>query len=347
MWLKNIWYVAGFAGDVGENLVARRFLGQHVLLYRTDAGKAVAMEDRCPHRLVPLSLGRRVDGEAIECGYHGMRFNAAGRCTFAPGQAAPGAVRVRIFPLAERHRLLWIWLGAPDLADESMIPDMHWFDDPAWTVVEGYSHFDAGYRLITDNLLDLSHEAYVHQKTIGNGALAEADVDVSIDGNQAVRAYREMHDIPPPPFFAKFMNYSGRIDRGQLAFYMPPGIHMTEYFGRRVEGDGTKFLNRVMHLVTPETERTSHYFWAQTRNYRLDDAELSRSIREATLRTFDEDRDMLRHQQERLIEEGATVPAAAIRFDAAPVQAQRILARLIEEEEKDPTFVFSPAKIAD
>lgn len=345
MWLKNIWQVAGFANEVDDGLLARRLLNQAIVFYRDGEGSVVAMEDRCPHRLVPLSLGRRVEG-VIECGYHGMRFNSQGTCVFAPGQAAPKSVKVKTFPIVERYNLIWIWMGEAALADESLVPDIYWFDHPEWTVATGYHHFKAGYQLLTDNLLDLSHETYVHQKTIGQGAIAESAPTVAV-AHGAVRAAREMLNIDSPPFFQMFMDYKGKIDRTQLAFYAPPGINMTEYSGKRVEGDQTVFLNRVMHLLTPETEHSTHYFWGQARNYRIDDKELSKTIAEATAHTFDEDREMLERQQQALIEYNATIPAAAIRFDIAPVQGQRLLAALVEKERLDPSFVTQPVKIAD
>jgi vanillate O-demethylase monooxygenase subunit len=346
MWLKNVWQVAGFAQEVGEGLLARRLLNQAIVFYRDAAGAVVAMNDRCPHRMVPLSLGRRTEEGTIECGYHGLRFDSTGGCVFAPGQAAPRGIKVGTYPVVERHKLLWIWLGDAELADPALVPDIYWFDDPKWTVATGYHHFSADYRLLTDNLLDLSHETYVHQRTIGQGAIAESEPSV-VARDGAVRALRSMLNIDPPPFFQLFMDYKGRIDRTQLAFFTPPGINMTEYTGKRVEGDQRIFLNRVMHLLTPETEHSTHYFWGQARNYRIDDQELSDTIAEATARTFDEDKEMLEMQQQVLIEQNATVPQAAIRFDIAPVQGQRMLAALVEKERQDPAFVSPPVHIAD
>ena len=178
MWLKNVWYVAGFSSELTTDLLARKLLDQALVFFRDASGKAVAVQDRCAHRLVPLSLGRRTDEGTIECGYHGMQFDGAGSCVFAPGQAAPRSVKVKVkvktWPVAEKHNLLWIWIGDDDRADPALIPDIWWFDHPEWTVASGYHHFHADYRLITDNLLDLSHETYVHQRTIGQGAIAVA-----------------------------------------------------------------------------------------------------------------------------------------------------------------------------
>src|SRR5690606_3798044 len=158
MWPLNCWYVAGFANEVGQGLLSRKLLDQSVIMWRMNSGRIAALADRCPHRLVPLSTGR-LAGDHVECGYHGLRFDAAGACAFVPGQdSLPKAAPVRAFPVAERHALLWLWFGAPDLADENLIPDLHWMDAPGWRATAGYHHFKCDYRLINDNLLDLSHE---------------------------------------------------------------------------------------------------------------------------------------------------------------------------------------------
>ena len=72
------------------------------------------------------------------------------------------------YSLVERHSFAWIWMGEAEFADPDRIPDFHWMDDPAWAAVESYHHFGANYQLINDNLLDLSHESFVHEDTIGN-----------------------------------------------------------------------------------------------------------------------------------------------------------------------------------
>ncbi|MBM3608910.1 MAG: Rieske 2Fe-2S domain-containing protein, partial [Alphaproteobacteria bacterium] len=115
MWPENCWYIAGFAHELerdGERrLLARRLLDRAVVIWRTGDGKLAALQDRCPHRLVPLSTGK-LAGDHVECGYHGLRFDASGACAFVPGQdTLPKGAPVKIFPIAERHALLWIWFG--------------------------------------------------------------------------------------------------------------------------------------------------------------------------------------------------------------------------------------------
>ncbi len=85
MFVRNCWYVATWSHLLPAGAVlGRQILDEPVVLYRTDSGRLVALEDRCPHRLAPLSLGR-VRGEALQCMYHGLTLDPAGRCTRVPG----------------------------------------------------------------------------------------------------------------------------------------------------------------------------------------------------------------------------------------------------------------------
>jgi phenylpropionate dioxygenase-like ring-hydroxylating dioxygenase large terminal subunit len=349
MWMKNTWQVAGFASEIKHEILARRFCNEPVILWRTQAGEAVAMEDRCPHRRAPLSIAT-LHGDEVRCGYHGMGFNKDGKCVHVPGQdSAPGNALVRTYPLVERYRLIWIWLGDASLADPALVPDLHWMDHEGWVSSDGYHQMKANYRLVTDNLLDLSHETYVHKETIGNGAVADAPVQVKLDRGRIIRAHREMPNIDPPPFFAHCLNYTGKINRWQIAIYMPPGMHMTEAAVHPVGTPREKaFLMRALHLLTPETDDTTHYFWGVCRNFRIDEPELTASIYKGVRHTFDEDKFVLELQAARLREDGdPPVPMATIKVDAAPIQGRRLLASLVEKEKQDPTFVAPPLLMAD
>jgi vanillate O-demethylase monooxygenase subunit len=161
--LRNCWHVAAFAHELDADFLARRLLDQPVLLLRTAGGNIAALEDRCPHRLVPLSIGKRV-WNAVQGGYHGTVVGSDGSCLRIPGQAhIPNNSATRTFPVLERFGLVWIWMGDPALADASLVPNLFWLDDAHWTAAKGYIHMRADYPLVTDNLLDLSHETYIHQ----------------------------------------------------------------------------------------------------------------------------------------------------------------------------------------
>lgn len=270
--LRNHWYVAAWADEVGRQPLSRVVLGEYLVLYRTEAGKAVALENRCPHRNLPLSEGRLV-GDTLECGYHGMVFDCTGACTHLPGEPAPPRwARVRAYPVVERRGWVLVWMGDPDKADERTAPDYNIrLADPAWWHVKGHLPVKCGYRLILDNLLDLSHLAYVHSSTTGNRALAEqATIAAETEGDR-VRVTRWMSDIPPAKAFVDYAGYSGNIDRWQASEFMPPSyIYVNS--GTAPAGRGVSPAERmrsqglwgfvVYHALTPETASTTHQFWA-------------------------------------------------------------------------------------
>lgn len=336
-YLRNCWYVAAFGSELGDSaILARRVLGMPLLLYRTADGDIAALYDQCPHRLVPLSLGGRV-GDAIRCGYHGMVFGAGGRCSHIPGQTliAPAA-RVRTFPAIERHGHIWLWPGDPALADPHAIPHLPWAECAGWDAVQGYLHIAADYRLLSDNLLDLSHESYVHEGTIGNRTaetIADYPAKVSIAAKTVVQAEREMLDIEPPPWFARVMGNSDRIDRWQTAIWAAPAINITDTaVAPAGAGRAGAAVGRILHLLTPETPRSTHYFWSVNRNYAIGDNAMSAAVRQAICDTFEEDRTVLERQQDRIDETGLPVPQLALKVDDAPLRARRLLADRLRRE---------------
>ena len=345
-WLKNAWYVAGFEDELNDGkVVARKFLDTSVVMMRHSDGRVAALLDMCPHRLLPLSAGTRV-GDELQCGYHGMRFAISGECTLAPGQTnLPKQACLRGFPLAEKHGLLWIWLGEAT-ADPALIPDIHWNDSPDWACSRGYHHVDASYRLAVDNLMDLGHESWVHLRTIGQEdeeCIPSYPVKVSIEGEGLIRAHREMPDIDAPPFFAMVLDHNGRINRWQTAIGLAPSICMTD-FGVYPVGTSADdaYRSHVLHLLTPESENTTHYFWSVARNRRLDDANLTEAVQKAITQTFDEDAVILGLQQKQLEKYGGPVPRVALKVDEAPVRTRRALDGLIRQEAEDPAFVYRP-----
>lgn len=350
MFPRNCWYVAAHAHEITAALFARTLLNQAVIFWRTADGGIAALEDRCPDRLVPFSTGKTVNG-VVECGYHGLRFNAEGACAFVPGQEqTPKNVNVKKFPVAERHALIWIWMGEADLANEGLIPDLHWMDGPGWRATTGYLHFNADYRLINDNLLDLSHETYIHKHTIGNDAVADALLVTEVIGDRVVRAHREMPDIEPPPFFALAQGHDGRINRWQIAIYMAPGFNMTEVGFHAVGTDRADdhLMMRPIHIITPETDHTSHYIWGLARNFRLDDEKLHKNIYTSTQQTFSEDRALPEMQNRRLQKEGMpNLPQMAVKVDKAQVTGRHLLDAMMQREAEDPNYCAVPALLAD
>ena len=334
MFMTNCWQVAAYSAEVTHRLLTRRLVGEGVILYRTGAGEVVAMHDRCPHRHVPLSLGC-LDGDVVQCGYHGLRFNPTGACVHVPGQVQiPPKARVRVYPVREKHSFVWLWLGDPERADPALIPDFHWMDDSEWTVAEGYHRIAADYRLLVDNLLDLSHESFVHPETIGNAAVADSPVSVKVIERKTVRVHRDMLDCEPPPQFVALAGFTGRIDRWHTTLYTPPGFCIIAV-GAVPAGTTDRtagFEAFILNLITPETERSSHYFWGHARNNRLGDQALTDTIRRSIVTTFDQDKTVLEAQQVEIAAVGSSDPGVALKVDLGPIQGRSVLKAALQQE---------------
>jgi vanillate O-demethylase monooxygenase subunit len=154
-----------------------------------------------------------------------------------------------------------------------------------------------------------------------------------------------MPNIAPPPFFRMMTGSDVRIDRWQTAIWTAPSVNITDV-GARVAGSTIEPANvsRVLHLLTPETETSTHYFWSQSRNSRTDDQKLTDEIRDALRRTFDEDKEILEIQQAALVETGAPVPGVALKVDDGPLRARRYLSGFIKREQESGAVVIEPPK---
>jgi phenylpropionate dioxygenase-like ring-hydroxylating dioxygenase large terminal subunit len=337
MFLRNFWYVAAADEEVGRRPFGRMILGEPIVLFRTEGGLPVAFEDRCPHRHLPLSMGKVV-GDALQCRYHGVQFAADGRCVRIPGQdVIPKAAKARTYPVVERYRWIWIWLGEPALADPAAITDFHWLDDPHWGAKSSYLHVAANWQLIVDNLLDLTHLAFVHETTIGNAAVAErAQVQVTRNGDNVV-VTRWVIDQEPPPTYKKVGKFSGNVDRWQVIDFVPPAFLRLDV-GATPTGTGAPQGARIggitmrnLNAITPETETTSHYFWGQAQDFDVNNQETTNRLFEQVRTAFLEDVEVFCAQQ-RNLNLMPNPPQVDIKADAGAIQARRVVARLHREE---------------
>ena len=338
MFLRNCWYIAAMSHEVGRALMQRWILGESVVLYRTEAGRAVAMRDACPHRSYPLSKGC-LDGDNVRCLYHGLEFGPDGRCVRIPGQVTiPPRAKAHTYALVERWRWLWIWMGDPNKADESLIPDMHWNEAPGWIPTGGHFHINCHYQLLVDNLMDLSHETFVHPTTIGNAAVAEAPCTTTVDGDR-VRTYRKMEACPAPPLYVKLRGFSEPIDRIQDINFSPPS-HIVIKSRSVPHGSDPERTNlgleyRVLNGITPATARSVHHFWAVPRNFAPEDS-VTAAFHEGSVRAFSEDIGVLESQQDRIEQLGGQPAWIDINADSGGIAARRIVARLIAAEAAAP-----------
>ena len=341
MFPVNTWYVAANSADITDKPLGRKICNRAMVFFRNADGKVAALDDFCPHRGAPLSLGFVRDGQLV-CGYHGLAMNADGRCAHMPMQRVGGFPTVRSFPVVERYGFVWVWPGDASRADATLIPKFEWFDSPEWAYGGGLYHIQCDYRLMIDNLMDLTHETYVHASSIGQPEIEEAPPVTKVEGEQVVTS-RFMENIMPPPFWQAALRGNGLADdvpcdRWQICRFTPPSHVMIEV-GVAHAGKGGyhaapehKASSIVVDFITPETETSIWYFWGMARNFNVKDAALTNTIREGQGKIFAEDLDMLESQQRNLL----TYPERKIlslNIDAGGVQSRRILDRILQEEQ--------------
>ena len=294
----NAWYPLAWSRDIGREIVARRVLEEDLAVYRTEDGVAAALEDACPHRLAPLSMGR-LRGDAIECGYHGLTFDCSGRCVHAPGMPrAPESFRVRSFPTAESMGMVWVWMGDAEKADRSQVFSLPQYDDPAYSVVQGDSLLvRANYLSLADNLCDPTHVVYVHQTTLASAGREETRVQHERQGNKVV-TWRWVIDGPLIPVFEGLKDFGGNVDRWHYYHYHAPSIAVID-FGSARTGTGAPEGNRddciqmyACHFITPIDQRSCMQHWMCLKNSPADPA-IDERLRSNLRMAFDEDKRML------------------------------------------------------
>lgn len=332
----NAWYAATWDAELKHELLPRTIAGIKMVFYRTQEGAPVALQDACWHRLVPLSMGKLI-GDDVQCPYHGIRYNTRGRCTFMPSQETlnPSAA-VRNFPLVERHRFVWVWPGDPALADPALVPDLHWNHDPNWAGDGRTIHAACDYRLIVDNLMDLTHETFIHSSSIGNDAVAEAPFDVT-HGHRTTTVSRWMTDIEPPPFWKKQLGKPGNVDRWQIIQFQAPctvaiDVGVAPTGTGAPQGDRSQGVSMVViNTITPATDKTCHYFWANVRDYRRDEQRVTTEIREAITKVFHED-EIIVEAQQRAIDENPDHVFYNLNIDAGAMWARRQIDEMVAQE---------------
>ncbi|GAA5049068.1 aromatic ring-hydroxylating dioxygenase subunit alpha [Erythrobacter westpacificensis] len=339
VFLYDQWYLAAWDDEIDQQPVQRWLLDTPVVFYRKEAGQVVAMEDRCPHRLVPLSMGERV-GDNIRCVYHGAVFNPEGKCESLPGSTAQARCNgVRTFPIEERWGAIFIWMGEREKADAGLLPPAQLLRREGRRTVRGVLPCKADYQLCVDNLLDLSHEAYLHPHTIGTLEVAEIPVETKVDANKVTVA-RLMKNVEAPKLFAEAKGIDANIDRYQtVTAYLPSFVTVDVKATPVGEPDYDDPLEwQVLFFMTPERGDSTHYFFAVSRGFGLDSEPIDEALKAGALKTIHEDIEMLEAQQAML----ETIPlqdrTLYTRYDVAPDRARIIVDKMAsQEKEKEPT----------
>lgn len=327
-YVRNLWYMAAWDHEVPEGgMLSRTLLDKRWLIHRLASGDYAMLEDRCPHRFVPLSMGEK-RGDNIHCRYHGLGFGPDGACVHSPFPAGPPAhVRAASLPVVARHRGLWFWPGDPALADPALIPDFGFLDNGP-PMERGMLTMQGNYELVTDNLMDLTHAEFLHVETFGvNGSLFESgEQTVETDPDGAIWNKWDMRDARPPEWSKPMLPEGARIDQKlHIRWHAPASMALTIAISR--SGSGEVMVPQMVnpHIITPETQTSSHYFY---------DHEPTDAARAMAMQVFtQEDEPMIEAAQAALGETDFWEARPAIlATDAAAIRARRRLMQLRKAE---------------
>ena len=304
-YIRNSWYVAGLSEDFDRTLSAVTMLEDEIVIFRDTRGKAIALEDACPHRKLPLSRGT-IEGDNVVCGYHGLTFDCSGECVIAPTQLdnPPRRAAVHSYPAVDRWGFVWLWMGAAADADPSDIIDIPNFDNPDWgKTPRGGLSMKCHYLYIIDNLLDPSHVAWVHLTSFAGAGTDTRPLDLE-ETERGVVVSRWIADEPPPPYYADMLPFGPTCDRKQHYECCLPAtaLNMSVYTPTG-EGGADKplsenaFVNISYNFITPVDAGASRYFWFQHRNMHAGDSALSERMFAGAKMAFQEDKDVLEYVQ--------------------------------------------------
>ena len=338
-WLENAWYVAAWDYEVDSTPLSRTLCGVPVMLYRKLDRSVVAMRDACPHRMLPLSMGLR-EGDSIRCKYHGLKLGPDGVAEEMPfkNERVNTKICAETLVTHERYRFVWIWVGDKENADPTLIPDMWPCEAEGWVHDGGYYHVGCDYRLMIDNLMDLTHETHVHAGSIGQQELMESPMESRTDGQTAYLT-RWIPDIDAPPFWRGALGKPGNVDRWQICRFDLPSLVMIDVgvapvsAGATLENHGHGVRGMVIDFMTPESETSHHYFWGMARNFNIDDAGFTARFKTQQGQVFAEDKVILEAQQAAILT-NPDMKLNAYSIDQGGVRARRIIEHAIQTNQE-------------
>ncbi len=337
------WWVAAYAKEIGRRLVQKTILNQTIVMYRTEAGEAVALNGLCPHRLYPLAKGQLV-GDSIQCGYHGFTYDRTGRCTHIPSQPqTPARFTTRQYPLIEHGGLIWIWTGnaGPPTSLSKAALEGIGIGAPGWATEQHPPvTFKARYQLLIDNLLDLSHISFVHRTSIpGGGSVVHIPYEI-IETETSLSVHRIGRGVPSNPHLQfLFPAHSGPVDQ----------CFDTEYFGPHLIRTGGAIFTAAtdsretprklgttnfIHAITPATPTTVHYFVMTARDFRIGEDSIGHANLAMGAVIQPEDIAILESIEVNVDEHADTRRELSSSADAGAIRVRRRLAAQIRSEQE-------------
>lgn len=332
MFPRNQWYAFGWDYEVGRAPIGRRICNEPIVVYRRLDGTPVALEDACPHRLLPMSAGR-VEGDNIRCGYHGLLMSSSGETLEMPGGDPPRPhICGKSYSIIEKHRFVWVWIGDQEKASPELIPDLWPCSAQGWVFDGGYKQVGCDYRLLIDNLMDLTHETYVHLGSLGQPELMEVPMDTRVEDDSVIVS-RWMPGVEAPPFWKNALKREGAVNRWQICRFVEPSSIMIDVgvspveAGDTLEQHDSGVRGVVINVLTPESDTSTHYFWGMARNFEIHDPGVTARLKAQQSDVFDEDVVVLEMQQNS-IQRNSDLRLRTLSIDAGGAHARSIIANL-------------------
>jgi vanillate O-demethylase monooxygenase subunit len=340
MYLNNAWYCAGWEHEL-DKPKGLKMLGKPLMILKQQDGKIVTLDGACPHRFAPLYKGLFKD-DVVQCPYHGLEFNTDGKCVHNPhSDHIPPAAELKSYPTKVRNNAIWVWMGDPDkVTDELLPPEMDWASSDSFAIGYGYTHVRANYMLTVDNLLDLSHAAYLHTESFGapeppHGWKNNVHCDYVIEEYRMHSQYYH-GEMDTLELFKPLFPQERCVQHSFMTLHLPSNLTFDITISEPGAKDRHSGLNiPSFHFVTPEDEKTAHYFYAFGRNALIDVPEVTEGIMAGINQAFmDEDEPMIKEIQELM---GTTdllsLKPAVLITDKANMAARRKLKKMIAEEQ--------------
>lgn len=322
--LRNAWYLAAWSEEVQDKPLGRRICDIPTVLFRDGQGQVAAMRDRCPHRFAPLSQGE-VNEHGLVCPYHGLAFNAAGACSYNPFGPPPSAAKVETYPTEERDGCIWLWHGDAAAVDRASVPDYSDFltgekDGAIWQRVLLEGSLIIG----VENLMDLTHSSFLHVPTIPHWEqfnFKDSKLTAGWEGDWLKARWTFTNEEGEELFWIQSdwqapgtMRLSSSTD--------PSGKHRDPPY-------------RQLHVYTPETETTTHYFTADQFNGAVEDLEEAQARAELLAgQVFSEDNRIVSAVEAEMGDKDFfEMEPVLLSIDKAAVMARRHFTQLLERQQ--------------
>jgi phenylpropionate dioxygenase-like ring-hydroxylating dioxygenase large terminal subunit len=335
------WWIGAYSSEVGRQLLQRKILDQPIVMYRTESGEPVALAGLCPHRLYPLVKGR-LQGDTLQCGYHGFTYDRNGRCVHVPSQTqVPANIAVRRYPLIERAGVIWIWTGKEDLAQPSRLPRLESMGLGAagWAVEQHpVARIRGRYQLLIDNLLDLGHISFIHSTSIpGGGAVVHLPCEI-IETDKSLLVQRMGKGLPSNPHYRfLFPSYDGAVDQTFDTEFFGPNLIRTGgaiYAAGNTGAEHARHLGTTnfLHGITPESPSSVHYFVMTARDFRIDDAAIGQANLNMGAMIQPEDIAVIESIENNVEQFASTRREYSVASDDGAIRARRRLAAQVRAE---------------